>query len=965
MKKRQLFSGLMGLIIGSVLFWSALQAHAAINTISITTPTLGAVRLGTQTISWTNDSTGFVDIQYCKEPACSSASYTTISWNVLWSGGGSYSRNTTTAAGDSNQYKIRIRAAGNDTIATISNYFTIDNTTPTWWSFSINAGAAYTNSTSVNLTTTCATDAGVGWVQVAFGNTASPTNRQSCSSNMSWTLTAGDATKTVYMRFRDSAWNTTSDTTDTIIFDGTPPVVMAWADIVTNHAVFLTGTVDGNISWIGSLLWTNNSTEIWTFTIPGAVDNQSTLHITDASANGTYIVQFASTDNAGNTNSDTMNLTWDTVAPTVASIVTSPNPASGTVNVTVYFTEALAWIYTSFPPTVSLVVNGTPHVVTPNNSGTHVNGYSGDNHLAWEWTVSVAGLTNGTATFTVTGAKDLALNTMTNTSTWSMTIDTAWPTFVINDGVQAWPVQSDTINVSVSDATTSVTSTSYGFSSDIICNGSDTYDHSFTSAVDFAIAWNYHSPTTRLCLRAIDAAGNISYTNVGIINTDNTPTAAPTISTPIITPVADTTPPIWITVAEANGQSINIYSGWVLFQTVSTPISGANTITLNDVGEGIHSNFTATFTDQAGNESAAVNISSFTVDVTKPVVTITPLNPAYTNDSTPTFTGTVTDNLSAITGVEYSLDDGGTWTDVGVTADDESFDSSNENYSITPASLEDWAYTIIVRATDQAGNVTTSYATHTFYIDTKNPSVTFNIPTDANTTLSIAGNAINNWLSSISNVEYFIDTVGVNGAGWALTLAAPGTGTKNFNGTINVSWLTNGTHLLYVHAKNVAGTRWPTVYHSFNTQSLTGAADGIVVNSVARILNGTTPTAGGTYTNGYHFRFNLTINDSSKDTLNFKLSDWSNSLATMAVANNTKVVVSANGVATDTDGTTGTTAILTGADRYSSNLNINGMDRDTSTRGKQLMADMFYKIPTWAQGIFSTMYGIQVVDTER
>jgi len=71
------------------------------------------------------------------------------------------------------------------------------------------------------------------------------------------------------------------------------------------------------------------------------------------------------------------------------------------------------------------------------------------------------------------------------------------------------------------------------------------------------------------------------------------------------------------------------------------------------------------------------------------VVTITPLNPAYTNDSTPTFTGTVTDNLSAITGVEYSLDDGGTWTDVGVTADDESFDSSNENYSITPASLED------------------------------------------------------------------------------------------------------------------------------------------------------------------------------------------------------------------------------------------------------------------------------------
>ena len=68
---------------------------------------------------------------------------------------------------------------------------------------------------------------------------------------------------------------------------------------------------------------------------------------------------------------------------------------------------------------------------------------------------------------------------------------------------------------------------------------------------------------------------------------------------------------------------------------------------------------------------------------------MTPLNPAYTNNATPTFTGNATDNLTNITGVEYSLDGGSTWTGAGVTASNGSFNSSNENYSITLASLVD------------------------------------------------------------------------------------------------------------------------------------------------------------------------------------------------------------------------------------------------------------------------------------
>lgn len=79
----------------------------------------------------------------------------------------------------------------------------------------------------MTLNITCPTDAGVSGVQLAFGNTASPNaNRQTCTSTVAHTLTAGDGTKTVYMAFRDSLGNVTSDYTDTILLDTTTASVI-------------------------------------------------------------------------------------------------------------------------------------------------------------------------------------------------------------------------------------------------------------------------------------------------------------------------------------------------------------------------------------------------------------------------------------------------------------------------------------------------------------------------------------------------------------------------------------------------------------------------------------------------------------------------------------------------------------------------------------------------------------------
>ena len=82
-----------------------------------------------------------------------------------------------------------------------------------------------------------------------------------------------------------------------------------------------------------------------------------------------------------------------------------------------------------------------------------------------------------------------------------------------------------------------------------------------------------------------------------------------------------------------------------------------------------------------------------------------------------------------------------------------------------------------------------------------------------------------------------------------------------------------------------------------------------------------------------------------RDSLRFKLADWSNTLDTMAVSGNTMIFVSNDGV-DDTDSLEESTT-LTSTD-YSDWLDISNIDADgdASNSRKIVMLDMFYKIPT-------------------
>ncbi|MDD2871273.1 MAG: type II secretion system protein [Candidatus Gracilibacteria bacterium] len=93
----------------------------------------------------------------------------------------------------------------------------VDLDSPTGGSFTINGGATATTSTSVTLNVTCPSDAaGSNPIQVAFGNITGPSNWTTCTNSISHTLTSGYATKTVYLKFRDSAGNETSELTNNI-----------------------------------------------------------------------------------------------------------------------------------------------------------------------------------------------------------------------------------------------------------------------------------------------------------------------------------------------------------------------------------------------------------------------------------------------------------------------------------------------------------------------------------------------------------------------------------------------------------------------------------------------------------------------------------------------------------------------------------------------------------------------------
>lgn len=130
----------------------------------------------------------------------------------------------------------------------------------------------------------------------------------------------------------------------TIVWDQTTPQVSAGADSISNQTFIQTGTATDPdpTSGLATYLWSQISG-------PGTVifGDQTALTTTiSASADGQYLIMLTVTDLAGNIQTATFNLLWDTVSPVIDPLVdqtknsvfaqqasaTDPDPSSGNIN---------------------------------------------------------------------------------------------------------------------------------------------------------------------------------------------------------------------------------------------------------------------------------------------------------------------------------------------------------------------------------------------------------------------------------------------------------------------------------------------------------------------------------------------------------------------------------------------------------------------------------------------------------
>ena len=127
-------------------------------------------------------------------------------------------------------YYMNVRAknnAGLFSIASASDGIKVQaDTTPPTGTMSINSAATYATTTAVTLTLSAADNSGtVSQMQCSNDNVTYSTP-EAYATTKSWTLTAGDGAKTVYVKFKDPAGNWSAAVSDSITLDATPPGVI-------------------------------------------------------------------------------------------------------------------------------------------------------------------------------------------------------------------------------------------------------------------------------------------------------------------------------------------------------------------------------------------------------------------------------------------------------------------------------------------------------------------------------------------------------------------------------------------------------------------------------------------------------------------------------------------------------------------------------------------------------------------
>ncbi|MDD4983735.1 MAG: Ig-like domain-containing protein [Candidatus ainarchaeum sp.] len=275
----------------------------------------------------------------------------------------------------------------------------------------------------------------------------------------------------------------------------TATVTFTFSEAPTGFAVGDINSPSGAISGL-------SGTTVYTATFTPTV---STTDATNVITVGTDWTDAAG--NAPGVSTTSSNYAVDTLLPTVSSATADSDPATaGVITITVIFSET---IDTGTSPTVRVTGLATnPYSVTETDF----------NSTTWTGTFTLLNNDeNATATITVSGAKDVAGNTMTaNNSAGTFTADTIAPVVSsVSFDKATYRITPDVnVTVTVVEDTTAATITVNGSGATEGVNGTWTYTFAHGKAV---------VGTYSLLITATDAAGNskqsLAYYNVSAADT--------------------------------------------------------------------------------------------------------------------------------------------------------------------------------------------------------------------------------------------------------------------------------------------------------------------------------------------------------------------------------------------------------------------------------------------------------------
>jgi len=714
-------------------------------------------------------------------------------------GSGAWSDTSAALAQGSHTIKVTATdAAGNTSVFSNTNTFTVDSIAPNAPVVTAPVNGSYVTTTTPLFTGTAEANSKVRIYVDGVLVDSTTANGSGAWSDTSAALAQGS--HTIKVTSTDAAGNTSvfSNTNTFTVDNVTPnaPIVAAPANgstVATTTPTF-SGTAEANSKvriYVDGVLvdsTTANGSGAWS-------------KVSAALAQGSHTIKVTSTDAAGNTSvfSNINTFTVDSVAPN-APVVTTPANGS-TVNTTTPTFSGTAEANSK----VRLYVDGVlVDSTTANGSGA--------------WSKVSATLAQGSHTIKAT-AVDAAGNVSGFSNTNTFTVDTVAP----NAPVVTAPANGSTVATTTPTFTGTAEANSKVrlYVDGVLVDSTTANGSGAWSKVSAALAQGSHT----IKATSVDAAGNVSgFSNTNTFTVDTGAPSAPVVTAPANGSTVATTTPTFRGTAEANSK-VRIYVDGVLVDSTTANGSGAWSKVSAALAQGSHT-IKATSVDVAGNVSGFSNTNTFTVDSVAPnaPVVILPANGSIITTTTPTFTGTAEANSK----VRLYVD--------GVLVDSTTADGSG-NFSKVSAVLAQGSHTIKATATDAIGNTSSFSNTNTFTIDTAAPNAPVvvlpaNGSTVTTTTPTFTGTAEAN-----SKVHLYVDGV--------LADSTTADGSGNFSKVS--ATLSQGSHTIKATSTDAAGnTSGFSNTNTFTIDTVAPNAPVVILPADVSIVTTTTPTFTGT-----------------------------------------------------------------------------------------------------------------------